>query len=599
VDKYARQRALVEQDILADAHVTVHGTGPALPYLLQCLALAGVGTRYGSIRLCVPDRPVSAADLAGQFLLKPDDLGKAFGPALANRVAGLDEAIDIAAAGSEDRGLNVAVPAAAEVAELVAGTQIDAWGQVLRASVYVGPDPLRGLMDTGPNMLTAALAAVCGGLLAQSVLRQLGALNNGPAVLMDWLEQRLWLKYPGIGTHAKAAMLNMASTTDGPVWPALRGVLERACPDDVADRFQIYTDGQTTDSRVTAVINDDEVLVSVRLSKGSAALRMATVRSSLAKPTRVRPLLWSPIDGPILNSGQVSGDDMPLSEHMPPLRLVICGAGALGSWASAVLAASGFPDLDVCLVDIDDTVETHNLNRQVLFGETDVGEPKARRAVMRLSQIDPRARLQALQVMITPQLIGELTGTEITFEFVDEAFQQELDAYRAQVHALADALGQATAVLSCPDSHQTRWALNVIAERLGIPLVNGAMEGFIGRVHVCDPGDHSRCLVCWLGTMIATDAVRQECTGIGQEAPVPSIVTTAAIVGASQAATLIAALAGQGHKVQRFHAFNGVVGGLDGYRGADRNPDECPAHLFSPACEPVAGAASEAQAEEA
>ena len=36
-------------------------------------------------------------------------------------------------------------------------------------------------------------------------------------------------------------------------------------------------------------------------------------------------------------------------------------------------------------MDMDDAIETHNLNRQVLFGGADVGLPKARRAVERLN----------------------------------------------------------------------------------------------------------------------------------------------------------------------------------------------------------------------
>jgi molybdopterin/thiamine biosynthesis adenylyltransferase len=136
-------------------------------------------------------------------------------------------------------------------------------------------------------------------------------------------------------------------------------------------------------------------------------------------------------------------------------------------------------------------------------------------------------------------------------------------------------------VLSCPDNHQTRWSLNVITEKLGIPLVNGAMEGFVGRVHVCDPSDRGCCLVCWLGTLIAKDIKREQCTGLWENAPVPSIVTSAAIIGASQAAALIAVLAGAGDRAQRFHVFNGMAGTLEGYRAPNRDPEECPSHLFN------------------
>jgi molybdopterin/thiamine biosynthesis adenylyltransferase len=581
MDKYARQRGLVAQDIVMDAQVTVHGTGPALPYLLQCLALAGVGARYGSIRLCLEDRAVVHADLADQFLLQPDDLGEPIGSALTERVAAIDEAINIAVAAEPPaRGLVVAVPAAAEMAVIADTARVDVWGQVLKTAVYIGPRPLRLAAGERRGILTAALAATCGGLLTQTVLGQLGALIAGPAVLSSWLEERLWLSHPGIGVHTRAAMMSMAAMTDGPVWPALDGVLERACPAEVAGHFRIMLGGRVADSRVTSVIDDDAVLVSVKIPQAETATPMTAVRPHLAVPPPVRPLLWSPVEGPALDGDQVSGDDVPLPELMPPLRVVVCGTGALGSWASAVLAAARFPDVNMCLVDMDDTIETHNLNRQVLFGETDVGEPKVRRAMERLNEIDPSMRLQALQVEVVPDLIDELVGGTITYENLDEEFREDHAAYHAQIAALSSALAQATAVLSCPDNQQTRWSLNVIAEQLGIPLVNGAMAGFTGRVHVCDPGDGGCCLVCWLGTSIARDVKRHQCTGL-DDIPVSSIVTSAAIVGASQAAALIAAIAGAGRRVRRFHTFDGMSIAMAGYRARDRDPEECPAHLFT------------------
>jgi molybdopterin/thiamine biosynthesis adenylyltransferase len=582
VDKYARQRGLVSQDVIADAHVTVCGTGPALPYLLQCLALMGAGSRYGSIRLCGADRLVENADVADQFLLKREDIGRPLGQALADRVTAMDDAIDITAVSQpQPRSLIIAVPTEAEVTTFADTWPVGVWGQVLNAAVYVGPEPLHASGGTGRTILSTALAAICGGLLAQAALRQLGALISGPAVLSSWLEERLWLCYPGLGSHAKAAMADMAAMTDGPIWPALDGVIERACPAEIADHFRVLRDGNSAAPRVTSVIDDDAVLVSVQIKEASAVASMVTVHPNLAAPGEVVPLLWSPFEGVSLESGLVKGDDITLPELMPPLHLVVCGAGALGSWATAIIAASHFPEVAMCLVDMDDTIEAHNLNRQVLFGETDIGQPKVRQARRRLSEIDPAMRLQALQVKIDPILIGELTGGQVGYEIIDETLLEERSAYLAQINALTIAFSDASAVLSCPDNHQTRWSLNVIAEKLGIPLVNGAMEGFTGRVHVCDPRDSGGCLVCWLGTSIARDVERNQCTGLWDDEPVPSIVTSAAVVGACQAATLIAALAGTDRQIQRFHVIDGRSETLAGYRGPDRDPGQCPAHLFT------------------
>jgi molybdopterin/thiamine biosynthesis adenylyltransferase len=587
VDKYARQRGLVAQDILADAEIALHGTGPALPYLLQCLALVGIGTRHGRIRMFLEDRPVTSRDIAGQFLLQPGDLDNPIGDSLALRIARMDSAIDIDVAGQATaggaRGLAIAVPTAAEWPHIQARAAVTAWGQVLRTSVYVGPAPIRRTADPPPNVLTAALAAVCGGMLAQTALRQLGAIIDGPAVLSSWFEEHLWIRYPGIGKHARAAMARAARHgADGrPFWPRLSAVLEQAGSAEVAEGFAVIEDGQRVDPLVTTVPDGDDTLIVTTPARRSLA-PAAVVRSSLAAPAPVQPVLWSPIDGPELDGDDVSGDDVTLPDRLPPASVVLCGAGALGTWAAAVIAASGIRDSSVCVVDMDQAVEVHNLNRQVLFGDADVGRPKAARAADRLRAIDPGLSVRALQLKIEPSLIGELTGSA-GFEIVDASLRQVRAGYQAQIDELARVLAAAGAVLSCPDNLQVRWTLNVIAERLGIPLINGAIVGFAGRVHVCDPADQAQCLVCWLGQGIASNPRRHSCTDLVGDQPVASIVSSAAIIGAAQAALLIAQLAGQRTRLRRYHILDGPTGALSGYRAAGRDPGECPEHLFDAA----------------
>ncbi|HUN30992.1 MAG TPA: ThiF family adenylyltransferase [Trebonia sp.] len=575
MDKYARQRGLVIQDVLADAEIALHGTGSALPYVLQCLVMAGVATRHGAIRLHLADRPVTEADIAGQFLLTHDDLGEPLAGALASRVTLLDEAVDIGVGAGPARGLSIAVPAAAEITAIEAsGDQVAAWGQPLGTSVYVGPAPLRLAADPPGTVLSASLAAVCGGLLAQVVLRQVGAIIAGPAVLTSWFEEHLWLAHPGIGAAATAAI------EQGTPWPALLGVLDRISA-DAAQRFQILVEGMpaSPEPRVTTVLSDDAVVVAVRRERLGAP--PAVIRPARAPMPLVEPLLWSPVEGPELQLDTAAGDDDWPPGAIAEASVVVCGAGALGSWATAVLAASRIPGLRLSLVDMDDAVEAHNLNRQVLFGGADIGLPKARRAVERLMAIDPGLDARPLQVQITPVLARELASGEGPPVVVAEA-TPELDGYRTSVAALRQQLQTATAVLSCPDNHQTRWSLNLLTESLGIPLIDGAIAGFLGRLHVCDPADQGQCLVCWLGTSIASDAKRHSCTDLVGDEPIPAIVTSAAVIGAAQAAALICVLSGAGGRIRRYHGFDGTGTLLAGYRGGDRDHGECPTHLLGP-----------------
>lgn len=548
MDKYTRQRGLVAQDLLADAEVTVHGTGPALTYLLQCLVLLGVGTRHGQIRLCTGGRVVRDADVAGQFLLRAEDVGTDLGSALAHRAHRLDPAVTVGPGPAIGRGLSVAVPAAGEHEELGRLPEIAVFGQVLPTAVHVGPEPVE--VTGPPNAVTAALAAVCGALTAQAIIGLVGAIVRGPAVLSAWTEERLWLTHRGIGQRAAAS---------GTPFPALRGLLKG----DPGEGFQVMIDGQPADARVTTIVDDDTVVVSLPAQRTAGG--RSVIRPARMEPAPVRPLTWSPFVAPVM-----------LPERLPAAKLVMVGAGALGSWLGAVLAATPSEGIDLCVVDMDDAVETHNLNRQVLYGMEDVGRPKAARAVERLAEINPAVRATAVQTVIAPEIVPDLIGESVHMAVDDPDIIEQ----RARIDRLGQTFREADAVLSCPDNQQTRWVLNQITEHLGTPLINGAVDGFVGRVHVCDSADKGRCLVCWLGTAVARSPQRRSCTDLLGPAPVPSIVTGAAIVGAVQAAALIGELTGNASSLARIHVLNGTAGELIGYRGADRDPFECPDHLL-------------------
>jgi hypothetical protein len=85
--------------------------------------------------------------------------------------------------------------------------------------------------------------------------------------------------------------------------------------------------------------------------------------------------------------------------------------------------------------------------------------------------------------------------------------------------------------------------------------------------------------VCWLGLSIAKEHERRSCTDVVGDAPVPSIVTSATIVGAVQAATVVALGCGLASRVRRFHVLEGTSATLVGYRGPNRDSSVCPEHL--------------------
>ena len=134
---------------------------------------------------------------------------------------------------------------------------------------------------------------------------------------------------------------------------------------------------------------------------------------------------------------------------------VILGAGGLGCPAALALAEAR---LDLRLVIVDpDVVERSNLSRQILFGEADVGLPKAEVAARRVG---------------------------------GEARVARFDA------TTADALlEEADVLLDGTDDFETRFRANDEAVRRGLPLVHGAALGWTGQLVTILPG-RTGCLRC-------------------------------------------------------------------------------------------------------
>lgn len=111
--------------------------------------------------------------------------------------------------------------------------------------------------------------------------------------------------------------------------------------------------------------------------------------------------------------GDLASGDTPVSEYQRRLRegrVVMLGVGGLGTWASYALACCGVGEL--VLVD-GDRVEESNLNRQILYGERDLGRLKVEAAAEALGAFDSACRL-----VIVPRRLG--SEAEVR-EVVDDA----------------------------------------------------------------------------------------------------------------------------------------------------------------------------------
>jgi adenylyltransferase/sulfurtransferase len=191
-------------------------------------------------------------------------------------------------------------------------------------------------------------------------------------------------------------------------------------------------------------------------------------------------------------------------EQLKASRVLIVGAGGLGSPAALYLAAAGCGTLG--LLDCD-RVDLSNLQRQVLFDSTRLGEPKAEAGRERLMALNPDIRIVAHALELRAANVREI-------------------------------FGQYDLVLDGTDRLATRYLINDACVILRRALVSAAIHRFEGHLmtYVPQRGPCYRCIFpqaldgmvanCAeagvlgvlpgvLGTLQATEAIKL-ITGVGQ-----------------------------------------------------------------------------------
>lgn len=203
-------------------------------------------------------------------------------------------------------------------------------------------------------------------------------------------------------------------------------------------------------------------------------------------------------------------------------RVVIIGAGGLGSPAALYLAAAGIGALRI--VD-PDTVSLDNLQRQVLFRTSDIDRPKVEAAKAALQALDPAIAIETYRL-------------------------------RADASNLPALLEGADLVLDGCDDFATRFAVNDAAIAARIPLVSGAVGRWDGQVASFAPhlGAHAPCYRC-LVPDIPPDAESCAVTGI--------VGAITGIIGTLMALEAIKLITGAGDPlIGRVQIVDGLSGGL-------------------------------------
>lgn len=105
-------------------------------------------------------------------------------------------------------------------------------------------------------------------------------------------------------------------------------------------------------------------------------------------------------------------------EKLDDARIAVLGVGGLGGWSALALACYGIGEM--LLVDFD-VVEISNLNRQVLYSESDIGRPKAKLAAERLRTFNSAMQLEVLEERLDSQaaVAAAIDGSDLVVNAVD------------------------------------------------------------------------------------------------------------------------------------------------------------------------------------
>lgn len=185
-------------------------------------------------------------------------------------------------------------------------------------------------------------------------------------------------------------------------------------------------------------------------------------------------------------------------EKLKSATVFVAGAGGLGCPIALYLATAGIGHLRIA---DSDTVDLTNLNRQVLHWEKDIGRAKVASAGEKLSAVNSEIEVETARVVIDASTVADLAG-------------------------------DADVIVDAMDNYETRYLLNEVALKRGIPFIHGAISGFFGQATTIIP-EKTPCLKCIFPTAPPKETF-------------PVVGTTAGVIGLVEANETIKYLTGTG-----------------------------------------------------
>ncbi len=179
----------------------------------------------------------------------------------------------------------------------------------------------------------------------------------------------------------------------------------------------------------------------------------------------------------------------PGQQKLRAAKVLVIGAGGLGSPALMYLSAAGVGTLGV----IDgDAVEGTNLQRQISHSDARIGMPKVFSAEAAITALNPFVTVQPYHRELTEEIAKDLIA--------------EYDL-----------------VLDGTDNFETRYLVNAVCARLGVPLIGGALSQWEGQISIWDPARGAPCYRCVFPEAPAP-GLAPSCAEAGVAGPLPGVM---------------------------------------------------------------------------
>lgn len=147
-------------------------------------------------------------------------------------------------------------------------------------------------------------------------------------------------------------------------------------------------------------------------------------------------------------------------------RILVCGAGGLGSTVLTSLASLGIGTIGQIGIIDNDVLELSNLNRQYIHKFDALGKSKVESAKKWINEFNPEVNVKTYQIRLDENNYQDIVKD---YDFI----------------------------MDCFDSFKSKFLLNKIAVQTGKTLIHGGVTEFFGQVSVIVPGK-TACLNCIL-----------------------------------------------------------------------------------------------------